>query len=140
MRGHGWKVVVSALTLAALCVSAGSAQVAEPAVVVDDGRTQPVFGYADAIRERVFIPLPGVDQDGNGEADRTAIDIIRSKATGQGLKAPAIIDPSPYYTTLGRGHEAQRIEDVDGDGLNDRWPLFYDNYFVPRGYASSTRT
>src|SRR5690606_21735827 len=21
------------------------------------------------------------------------------------------------------------------DGLNDRWPLFYDNYFVPRGYA-----
>jgi X-Pro dipeptidyl-peptidase len=94
-----------------------------------------VFGYADAIRERVFIPLPGVDQDGNGEPDRTAIDIIRSKATAEGLKAPAIIDPSPYYTTLGRGHEAQRIEDVDGDGLNDRWPLFYDNYFVPRGYA-----
>ena len=25
--------------------------------------------------------------------------------------------------------------DSDGDGVNDRWPLFYDNYFVPRGYA-----
>ena len=27
------------------------------------------------------------------------------------------------------------INDVVGDGLLDRWPLFYDNYFVPRGYA-----
>ena len=27
------------------------------------------------------------------------------------------------------------IADLDGDGLNDRWPLCYDNYFVPRGYA-----
>ena len=27
------------------------------------------------------------------------------------------------------------IADLDGDGLNDKWPLFYDNYFVPRGYA-----
>ena len=60
---------------------------------------------------------------------------MRPKATNEGLKAPAIIDPSPYYTTLGRGHEGQLIADLDGDGLNDRWPLFYDNYFVPRGYA-----
>ncbi len=27
------------------------------------------------------------------------------------------------------------MADWDGDGVNDRWPLFYDNYFVPRGYA-----
>ena len=27
------------------------------------------------------------------------------------------------------------MADFDNDGLNDRWPLFYDNYFVPRGYA-----
>ena len=25
--------------------------------------------------------------------------------------------------------------DWNNDGVNDRWPLFYDNYFVPRGYA-----
>ena len=25
--------------------------------------------------------------------------------------------------------------DMDADGVNDRWPLFLDNYFVPRGYA-----
>ena len=48
---------------------------------------------------------------------------------------PAIIDPSPYYTTVCRGNETQCMADWNNDGLNDRWPLFYDNYFVPRGYA-----
>jgi hypothetical protein len=76
-----------------------------------------------------------VDQDLDGQPDRTAIDIMRPKATNEGLKVPAIIDPSPYSTTLGRGSEGQLIADLDGDGLNDRWPLFDDNYFVPRGYA-----
>ncbi len=27
------------------------------------------------------------------------------------------------------------MKDYDNDGVNDKWPLFYDNYFVPRGYA-----
>ena len=34
-----------------------------------------------------------------------------------------------------RGNEGECIADADGDGRNDTWPLFYDNYFVPRGYA-----
>ena len=110
-------------------------QAQSPTIVVENGKTAPAFGYADAVRERVFIPLPGVDQDSDGQPDRTAIELMRPKATNEGLKAPAIIDPSPYYTTLGRGNEGQLIADIDGDGLNDRWPLFYDNYFVPRGYA-----
>ena len=45
------------------------------------------------------------------------------------------MDASPYYSTLGRGNESEFKSDLDGDGLLDRWPLFYDNYFVPRGYA-----
>jgi len=130
------RVFVGAVALTACWIATGGAALAaKPKVVLEDGRTAPVFGYADAIRERVFIPLPRVDQDGNGAPDRTAIELTRPKATGRGLKAPAIIDPSPYYTTGGRGHESQRVADLDGDGLNDRWPLFYDNYFVPRGYA-----
>jgi X-Pro dipeptidyl-peptidase len=135
MMGRARKLAVCAIALAGFSMGAGAAQAADPTIVVENGRTAPAFGYADAIRERVFIPLAGVDQDGNGVPDRTAIDIIRPKATGEGLKAPAIIDPSPYYTTGGRGHESQRIADLDGDGLNDRWPLYYDNFFVPRGYA-----
>ncbi|HWM12201.1 MAG TPA: CocE/NonD family hydrolase [Solirubrobacteraceae bacterium] len=136
MRGRARKLAAGALALAGFCM-AGAAPVSAqaPTIVVQDGKTFPAFGYADAIRERVFIPLPGIDQDGDSVADRTTIDIIRSRATNEGLKAPAIIDPSPYYTTLGRGHESEEIADLDGDGLNDRWPLFYDNYFVPRGYA-----
>ena len=27
------------------------------------------------------------------------------------------------------------MADWNGDSVNDHWPLFYDNYFVPRGYA-----
>ena len=27
------------------------------------------------------------------------------------------------------------MADWNNDNVNDRWPLFYDNYFVPRGYA-----
>ena len=98
------------------------------------GETNPVFGYADAIRERVFIESP-YDSDKNNVKDIIAIDIKRPKATNEGLKAPVIMDPSPYYSTLGRGNESQLKRDFDGDGLLDLWPLFYDNYFVPRGYA-----
>ena len=134
MRAGAGRLAAGAVALAAFCVG-GTAQAQSPTIVVENGKTAPAFGYADAIRERVFIPLPGVDQDSDGQPDRTAIELMRPKATNEGLKAPAIIDPSPYYTTLGRGHEGQLIADLDGDGLNDRWPLFYDNYFVPRGYA-----
>ncbi len=115
---------------------AGSARAAEPAGPVGaDGKTAPVFNYSQAIRERVFIPQPGVDQDSNGKMDFVTADIIRPKESGPGVKVPAIIDPSPYYTTICRGNESQCMADWDGDGVNDRWPLFYDNYFVPRGYA-----
>src|SRR5690606_27717291 len=99
-----------------------------------DGRTAPVFGYADAIRERVFIPVAGVDQDLDGDDDVTAIDIIRPRASDSDLAVPAISHPSRYFTTLGVG-AAELIADRDGDGINDVWPQHLDNYFVPRGYA-----
>jgi X-Pro dipeptidyl-peptidase len=107
---------------------------APPAPVVEDGRTQPVYGYADAIRQRVWVPIEH-DTDGDGTNDRISVDIIRPKATSEGLQVPTIMDASPYYDTVCRGNEGECKSDVDGDGLNDRWPLFYDNYFVPRGYA-----
>jgi len=104
-------------------------------ISVVNGETAPVFDYAQAVRERVTIPVPGVDQDLDGVDDVTTIEIIRPLESNGALRVPAIIDASPYYTTVGRGNESEFIADVDGDGLNDRWPLFYDNYFVERGYA-----
>ncbi|MGH8823503.1 MAG: Xaa-Pro dipeptidyl-peptidase, partial [Jiangellaceae bacterium] len=103
-----------------------------PTILVEDAVTQPVFGYTDAIRERVWVDTD-VDSDRDGITDVVRVDLIRPAATQQGLDVPVIIDDSPYYTTLGRGNESELKADVDGDGLLDRWPLLYDNYFVPRG-------
>src|SRR3954468_19519316 len=41
---------------------------------------------------------------------------------------------SPYKTAVGRGNETQYIH-TTANGTLDKFPLFYDNYFVPRGYA-----
>ena len=86
-------------------LNAGTAWAGKPKpphiVVGADHETSAVFSYTNAIRERVFIPVPGVDQDGDGVFDRVSIDIIRPAETNQGMKVPAIIDPSPYYTSLG---------------------------------------
>jgi X-Pro dipeptidyl-peptidase len=70
-----------------------------PVIDTTGGRTQPVFGYADAIRERVFIDSP-YDSDHNGVTDIIAIDIKRPKATNEGLKAP--VWPLSTTTTSSR--------------------------------------
>src|SRR5262245_62105997 len=104
----------SAMTaaLAATGVAAAANPGSSPSIVVQDGVTQPVFGYADAIRQRVWVDTT-LDSDNDGAGDRIAMDIIRPKASGQGLEVPVIMDASPYYTTLGRGNESELIEDTD---------------------------
>ncbi|GAB3938327.1 hypothetical protein GCM10027614_18180 [Micromonospora vulcania] len=44
------------------------------------------------------------------------------------------MDASPYYLCCGRGNESER-KTYDAAGVIAKAPLFYDNYFVPRGYA-----
>ncbi len=123
-----------AVAVAALLAPAASFAADPPSIVVTDGVTQPVFDYSTAIRERLWITAD-FDSDSNGVLDEVAMDIMRPAANADGLKSPVIMDASPYYTTLCRGNDSECIGDTDGDGLNDRWPLYYDNYFVPRGYA-----
>src|SRR4051795_7740311 len=129
-------LAAGAFTVAALALGAPAAHAqSSPTITVGaDGKTAPVFSYVDAKRERVWIPVAGVDQDSDGVTDRVAIDIIRPKESGPNLKVPAIIDDSPYYTSVGRGNETQYIHTTASGNL-DFFPLFYDNYFVPRGYA-----
>jgi X-Pro dipeptidyl-peptidase len=112
----------------------GTARAAAPQLG-DDGTTAPVFDYTQATRERVFIPQPGIDQDANGVADKVVVDVIRPKESGPAVKVPAIVVPSPYFTTACIGNRGECMGDKDSDGVNDLWPLFLDNYFVPRGYA-----
>ena len=128
-------LAAGALTLAALALGGGGVAQAQTGPVLENGKTKAVYDYKTAVRERVFIPQPGIDQDRNGADDWVTADIIRPAEASATNKMPAIIDPSPYYTTVCRGNESQCMADWNSDGVNDRWPLFYDNYFVPRGYA-----
>ena len=128
-------LAAGALTLAAFALGGGSVAQAQSGPALEDGKTKAVYNYRAAVRERVFIPQSGIDQDRNGQMDWVTIDIIRPSEGSSSNRMPAIIDPSPYYTTVCRGAEGQCMADWDNDGVNDRWPLYYDNYFVPRGYA-----
>ncbi|WP_175408805.1 Xaa-Pro dipeptidyl-peptidase [Streptomyces sp. TRM64462] len=94
----------------------------------------PVYSYDDAVRESVWVDT-GLDGDGDGRTDRVAADIIRPReAALRGRKVPVIMDASPYYSCCGRGNESQKkTYDANGDPV--QFPLYYDNYFVPRGYA-----
>ncbi|MER7544954.1 Xaa-Pro dipeptidyl-peptidase [Spirillospora sp. NPDC127506] len=129
-------MTVAALTGAALAGAGGGATALaqpSPKIVVKDGVTQPVFSYEDAIREHVYVES-SVDSDGDGAKDRVNVDIIRPEETEHGLKVPVIMDESPYYDNAGRGNESE-LKTYDADGDPVKFPLFYDNYFVPRGYA-----
>ena len=44
------------------------------------------------------------------------------------------MDASPYYQCCGRGNESEK-KVYAADGTVTKFPLYYDNYFVPRGYA-----
>jgi len=94
----------------------------------------PVYSYENAIRESVWVDT-GLDGDSDGKTDRVAVDIVRPRELAQqGRKIPVIMDASPYYSCCGRGNESQK-KTYDADGHVVQMPLFYDNYFVPRGYA-----
>jgi X-Pro dipeptidyl-peptidase len=56
------------------------------------------------------------------------------EAAAAGTRVPVIMVASPYYRTLGRGAENEQ-KVYAADGTVTKIPLFYDNYFVPRGYA-----
>ncbi|GGT04875.1 Xaa-Pro dipeptidyl-peptidase [Planobispora rosea] len=129
---------------------------------IENNETQPVYSRADALIETVFVELAGTDSDADGRPDRVAVDIIRPKETATGLKVPVVMEASPYYA--GGNDVDNHVVDLDGSdpaGMEYRRNKFrelqdemfgqddnpaaraasapfrgyYDNYFVPRGYA-----
>ncbi|WP_172979616.1 CocE/NonD family hydrolase [Agromyces agglutinans] len=103
-----------------------------PPVSLVDNVTAPIYDYAGAIRETVWVTAP--DLDGDGDEEQVAADIIRPRELDGTARVPIIMDASPYYLSSGRGNEAERKQ-YDADGNLVKFPLYYDNYFVPRGYA-----
>jgi X-Pro dipeptidyl-peptidase len=122
-------------SLATAAIAALLATFLTPAVAQSAPQeSQPVYSYANAIREAVWVDT-GLDGDGDGKTDRVAVDVVRpSEPARQGRKVPVIMDASPYYSCCGRGNESQ-LKTYDASGNVVQMPLFYDNYFVPRGYA-----
>ncbi|MET9297254.1 Xaa-Pro dipeptidyl-peptidase [Streptomyces sp. NPDC003077] len=125
-----WKVLATAAVVALLSVlvSPAAAQAAS-----DESR--PVYSYDRAIRESVWVDTK-IDGDEDGRTDRVAVDIVRPREPAErGRRVPVIMDASPYYSCCGRGNESQK-KTYDANGRPVQFPLFYDNYFVPRGYAT----
>jgi X-Pro dipeptidyl-peptidase len=137
-------LIAAAISLA-LLVAAGpwgvtaAASVEPPGepsdIVVSDGVTQPVFSYADAIREVVRVRSPLSSQD-SGALDMIYVDIIRPAASDGDLRVPTIIHTSPYFMGWQgfSNNPYGEIKPAPGTPL-DFFPRYYDNYFVPRGYA-----
>ncbi|WP_438290223.1 Xaa-Pro dipeptidyl-peptidase [Streptomyces sp. HUAS TT7] len=121
-------VLAAVAALAAVLLAPAGAQAAHAR------GSQPVYSYENAIREAVWVDT-GLDGDGDGKNDRVAVDIVRPREPAQqGRKVPVIMDASPYYSCCGRGNESQ-LKTYDANGNVVQMPLYYDNYFVPRGYA-----
>ncbi|WP_406049251.1 Xaa-Pro dipeptidyl-peptidase [Kribbella sp. NBC_00889] len=96
--------------------------------------TEPIYDYASAVRESVYVDTT-MDSDSDGKDDVIAVDIVRPSETElTGLRIPVIMDASPYYSCCGRGNESEK-KTYDENGIIQKMPLYYDNYFVPRGYA-----
>jgi X-Pro dipeptidyl-peptidase len=119
---------------AGLAVHVPAATAAPNPLHISGTQTVPVYDYANAIRESVWVTTPG-DNDGDGVRDKIVVDLVRPRETARaGVKIPVIMDASPYYKCCGRGNESE-LKVYGPDGNVTKFPLFYDNYFVPRGYA-----
>ena len=129
MRFRTWRTLATAATAALM------ATLLTPAAAQSAPReSEPVYSYDNAIRESVWVDTR-LDGDKDGKTDRVAVDIVRPRELARkGRKIPVIMDASPYYSCCGRGNESQK-KTYDANGNVVQMPLYYDNYFVPRGYA-----
>ncbi|WP_216214932.1 Xaa-Pro dipeptidyl-peptidase [Amycolatopsis aidingensis] len=121
-------ILAASIMVAISTAGISQAQPDEQRIEVREGATQPVFSRVNAIVESVYVPAE-MDSDSDGERDRIALDIIRPAETAGGLRVPTVMQASPYYDLAGTAATANGTRIPMGF---DRW---YDDYFVPRGYA-----
>lgn len=152
-RGGAGVITLTAVLLALTALPAGAAGPTKPAspepasapkqATVRHGETQPVFSRADAVTQTVNIETT-VDSDRDGVRDRVRMRIMRPKETDTaGLKVPTILEASPYWAGINDiplypvdiGDAAARSRAAKARDLAEVFPGYYDNYFLPRGYA-----
>ena len=110
------------VVLVALLPALSAAAAAPPSAPVRE--TADVYSYADAIRQSAWVDT------GHG---RVVADIIRPRELDTTARIPVIMEAGPYFLCCGRGNQLQKKTYSAGNPVG--FPLFYDNYFVPRGYA-----
>ncbi len=131
MRSRFLPLVLIAALSAAIVALIPSVATASP---IRHHATEDVYSYTNAIRQSVWVDT-GLTAGGKaGGHVRVAADIIRPSELDNVSRVPVIMEASPYYKCCGRGNESQ-IKQYDANGNPIDFPLFFDNYFVPRGYA-----
>ncbi|MEV4142203.1 Xaa-Pro dipeptidyl-peptidase [Amycolatopsis sp. NPDC049691] len=144
------KAAVVLAAVLALPLTAVTAEAAPPAPVFTGGQAQPVFDPADVVREDVWVTAP-VDSDHDGQDDLVHAQVVRPRATQQGLKVPVVYQASPYYAGgndianhdvdvelyapgYARGPEGPRVA---AHGVGPATPITwrYQDYFTARGFA-----
>jgi len=126
------RVLIALLAMASVTAVAPAAPTPSRALP-DLDRIDPVrYPLADAVIERALIKA----RDG---ITMLAVDIIRPRTS---RRVPTIFFQSPYYNTNGRGFRAERklpwglaVPPNVGSVPRVAFPEWYDEYFVPRGYA-----
>ncbi|MCO1576604.1 Xaa-Pro dipeptidyl-peptidase [Crossiella sp. SN42] len=121
---------VALATASALMMPLSAAATPQGPVVGNE--TKPIYSHAEAVKETVYIESK-IDSDSDGKLDRIAADVMRPKETNSGLKVPIVMEASPYYQLaplLTRDRIDRQIPRLPKDFR--RW---YDEFFVPRGYA-----
>jgi X-Pro dipeptidyl-peptidase len=147
--------VVTALTavVIALPLASTSALAAPQGPVFKDGQAQPVFDPADVVRDDLWVTAP-VDSDRDGKDDLVHVEVVRPRATEQGLKVPVVYQASPYYaggndvanhnvdvelhspTWPGHRHGTEGDERIAAAvGPNPAITWRYEQYFTARGFA-----
>jgi X-Pro dipeptidyl-peptidase len=144
--------VGGALALATAAVPAAAHAPDPPGIVVENGMTQPVFSFADAVEERVWVETP-LDTDHDGRRDRVVADVSRPRETETlGFKVPVVFEHSPYREGTWNDvpypsvlvDELPQVSLFDrrgartgavGRGPRSNLPGSLDDYYVPRGYG-----
>lgn len=165
VRTHRRAFVVAVATTSALAltlpvaVATAATPVPQdpPGIEVRDGLTQPIYDFATAISERVWVETD-LDTDFDGELDRVLVDLSRPAATEDGLNVPVVLEASPYrsgtwgaapyYTDLdpsrlpqssfaapGAALRSQSFSVLSAEARAADLPGSLDNYYVPRGYG-----
>jgi X-Pro dipeptidyl-peptidase len=146
-------VTILAAVVVALPLASATSFAAPPqGPVFVDGQAQPVFDPTDIVRDDLWVTAP-VDSDRDGKDDLVHVEVVRPRATEQGLKVPVVYQASPYYAPLNdvanhnvdvelnvpdRGHGGHHGTDerVAAAGGPDPFITFrYEQYLTARGFA-----